>query len=332
MRRHWKRLLRLLPLIILTFIGVFGLIFPDQIKLVLAQPSEIATLTGHSPPKHLRFTSIALFLIALGVVQICLSWYGDVQAERPEPGSMKENGFLQAYTNAIVDAVSLLAFLSTFDEPRRIRAIGETLQILCTVAEVYKGDSIHHHHAFNACFYKPIGKDNLTDSQRSKVAPFMDKDRTSYTMFLEIAQWAYNGEAKDPKNLAGYEYPKPCVEIGFILPVDDNKQYTLFGAPYAFNEKKPFVVNDIKNENRLKKLPGMADHAVRDTMLVFFRGVKSYRSFICFPIHDEKGNYGVVSLQANVRCLCRLDNKFDQQMLTAMEPFLTVLALLLAPQ
>lgn len=330
--QHRKRLLRLSPMIILTLIGVFGLLFPDQIKLVLAQPGEIAIHSGHAQPKHLRLTSIAIFLIVLGLIQIFLTWYSDVQAERPDPGTLKDKEFLQAYTDALVNAVSLLAFLSNFDEARRARTMGEILQILCTVAEVCKGDQNNHQYAFNACFYRVIEENQITSEQRAKASPFMDKDRTAYSTFLELSQWAYSGEPRDPKRPGVDRHPSPCVQLGLVLPVDDNKQYTLFGAPLSFKNAKIYAINDIKDVRRLKRLPGMMDNAVRDTVLDFFRRVTSYRSFVCLPIHNEKGNYGVVSIQSNSHNLCNLNNKFDQQMLMAMEPFLTVLALLLAPQ
>lgn len=277
-------------------------------------------------------------LLIFGVLQIGLLILSDKQSQQSEPSPLKEGEFVKLYSEALTGVITSIPLLyalengkPAFTEQDRKDIIRAILKHVCTIVEAYKSDTQKGKDEINAGWYAPIPEDKATANQKEAAKPFMDPNRSSYKTFLILTDWAYHGEPVRTPRWASRTQPKPCVPEGFVLPVDEEGQYAMFGAPTAFLTGNVQYVNDIKslvrNDQELATLSGMHNEAVRQGMAAHFGARKSYESFVDVPISWRDRILGVVVIQSKQKSFFNTENRDDRTMLDSMQPFLAILAL-----
>jgi hypothetical protein len=319
-QRGLRTFFRLLPTALAMLIAVVGLVIPHDFDI-----------TEHH-------VGVYVALLVLGVVQIGALIISDKQSLQFEPSPLKEGEFVRLYSEALTGLVKSIPLLHAvengkpvFNEQARRAVVSAILKNICTIAEAYKDDIHRGEHEMNACWYVAVAEDKVSAADKTKAEPFMDKSRTSYKTFLILMEWAYRGERLKTSRWFSKEHPKACVSEGFVLPVDEEAQYTMFGAPLAFMTGDVQYVNDIKsllaNNLALSKLPGMHNESVRAAMIAHFSARKSYESFIDIPVVWGDQSLGVVVIQSMQKVVFDAENKDDLQMLDSMQPFFDILGM-----
>jgi hypothetical protein len=307
--REFRIFVRVLPTLFAPLIVFFGLCFPKQFDF--------------SETVNYCLLGVTIFLSVAG---FAISVFVEVEKDSPEPGPLKQEAFLRLYTKCLRDSIGFLPLAEDSDLKTNLEALQNNLQNLCLIAEAYKNDAAHHHQ-FNSCYYHVIKAAELTKEQQDYAKDYMDKGRTTYSKFLVLKEWAYNGDAIDPKNTEKGLRPTPCVSVGFTLPVDANNQYILIGAPEACSGNKITYVPDIKNEKFIRRQQSKAHSDITETIVTFFHARRSYRSFISLPVRYKEKVVGVVCVQSSQTKFCT-SSKRDMPMRQSMEPFLDIIALL----
>lgn len=298
---------------IIPFVGILGLLFPDQFKI---GPTErVPWVVG---------------VIATWFLCAVASAWADKAADQTDPGLLAEDEFLRQYVLALRDAVAFLPLISLSDETQLQKAIEIQLRNICTIAEAFKNDDKDHRHSFNCCLYVAVPAEALSQSQLQAAARFKDPGRNTYKYYLILQNWAYIGiEPLDENNPNGEKRQAPCDEVGFILPVDDDEQYTLLGAPYCFKTGKQYAVADVTNEKQLRNEKGLVHRPLANEVIGHFRNRRSYRSFVNLPVEHGTERVGAISLQSQQKKACGLAKKTDQSMYHSLEPFLDILGILM---
>ena len=325
----WRLAGRILPNVFLILLTIFGLLFADQVKWF--QDNTLPPVeASHTARTHARALPIYPFIVIIvGIITLIASTAKDVKEQQNEPGHLSEEKFLEFYTEALSSTLEYLPLASIFTPADSKDAITNILKNVINIAEAYKNDDVEHNQAMNACWYKAIDPAELTETQSSEVARFMDNARNTYDKFLVLSEWGYlGGELVDPNNKTGPKHEKPCVDIGFTLPVDHVSQYTLPGAPETYNSREITVVPDISTKESLKRLSGMNYAPVHNEMWNFFRDRQTYTSFVSLPVVVGEQIYGVISIQSKRKNFCHLNSTHDQNMFKSLKPFLVALALL----
>ena len=318
--RKVRSTVRLAPTILGMVIAVVGLVIPHLFDM----------------SEHHAAIYVALFVT--GCAQIIFLVVADKQSQQSEPSPLKEGEFVKLYSEALTNVVTSVPLLHVqengrpvFTDEARKEIIGVILRNVCTIAEAYKNDIQKGKDELNAGWYMPIPEAMATATQKAAAKEFMDPNRSSYKTLLVLTDWAYHGERIKETRWFTKTHPKACVSEGFALPVDEEKQYTMFGAPMAFITGDVQYVNDIKSlvadDQKLSSQSGMHNAIVRHGMVAHFSPRTSYESFLDIPILLGEQVLGVVAIQSKQKIIFDRDNRDDMMMLDAMQPFLAILGL-----
>jgi hypothetical protein len=308
--------IRAFPGTLAAIIGLAGLLFPDAIKW--AQPGAGGN-------------TYAVIIAVLGVLAILVGFIRDAGMLSGGRG-VGDKKLLPSYFEALNSTIDLLPLTSKLDENGKASQITNVLRNICYASELQIDDSADHHHAVNVCLYVPISVGAADPNEREWAAKFEDSGRNTYHELLVLKAWAFVEARSGLRGKGGLEESVPCVPVGFALPVDSDKNYTLFGAPHAYHFLKPNGVTDIRDEGKLIRLPGMNDTGIRKQVLAFFGERSSYHSFISIPIkkpNDPKVAVGVVCVQSMRPNFCNLGSDDGVLLLQLISPFVTALGQIL---